>query len=163
MHPLRHRALDPRDPLRVEAELQDVRRLGVPSELRVDHLVLPVRLPLDEVREPAPVAVDEAGLVDHVAPASHRLLGRACCRLEVQVGERDRDHLPPSGDELGEVSRLVLVSLPLDEVGLRILSLGPLDRGANDRELELRQVLALEERVQVRRREESVTVARLHE
>ncbi len=48
------RALDPRDLLGVEAELQDVRRLRRPRELRVDRLVPPVGLPLEEVREPAP-------------------------------------------------------------------------------------------------------------
>ena len=65
---LDRRTLDPRDLLRVEAELQHVRGLGAPRELRVDRLVGPVRLPLEEVGEPAPacVRVREIRLVDHV-------------------------------------------------------------------------------------------------
>ena len=85
MHPLGHRALDPRDLLGVEAELQDVGGLRVARELRVDDLVAAVRLPLDEVGEPAPVAVDEARLVDDVGAGAHRLLGRARGGVEIPV------------------------------------------------------------------------------
>ena len=56
----------------------------------------------------------------------------------------------------------MLVALALDEVGLRILVGRPLELVPRHRELELRQVLALEERVQVRRREEEAAVALLH-
>ena len=56
-------ALDRRRPeircdlLGVEEELQHVGRLRAARELRVDGLVAAVRLPLEEVREPAPAAV----------------------------------------------------------------------------------------------------------
>ena len=56
----------------------------------------------------------------------------------------------------------MLFALALDEVGLRILVGRPLELVPRNRELELRQVLALEERVQVRGREEDVAVAMLH-
>ena len=75
---------------------------------------------------------------------------------------RDRDDVPPVRDQLREVGGLVLVALPLDEVGLRILVSRPLELAPRDRKLELRQMLALEERVQIRRREEDVAVALLH-
>ena len=152
VHPLGHRALDPRDLLGVEAELQHVGGLRVARELRVDDLVAPVRLPLDEVGEPAPAAVDEAGLVDHVGAGAHRLLGRAGGGIEIPV-VRDRDDVAPVGEQRREVGGLVLVALALDEVGLRILVGRPLELVPRNRELELRQVLALEERVQVRGRE----------
>ena len=58
------RPLDARDLLGVEAELEDVRRPSVPRELRVERLVGAVGLAHDEVGEPAPVAVDESGLVE---------------------------------------------------------------------------------------------------
>ena len=82
VHPLGHGALNARDLLGVEAELEHVGGLRVARELRVDDLVAPVGLALDEVGEPAPVAVDEAGLVDHVGAGAHRLLGRPGDRVE---------------------------------------------------------------------------------
>ena len=67
VHEPRGAALDPRDLLRVEAELEDVRGLRVPRELRVDDLVGAVRLELEEVGAPRPAGgVVEDGLVDHV-------------------------------------------------------------------------------------------------
>ena len=56
----------------------------------------------------------------------------------------------------------MLVALALDEIGLRVLVGRPLELVPRDRELELRQVLALEERVQIRGREEDAAVALLH-
>ena len=54
---LDRRALDPLELLGVEAELEQVRRLGRARELRVDGLVGAVRRALEEVGEPAPAAV----------------------------------------------------------------------------------------------------------
>ncbi len=54
---LRQPPLDPRELLRVEAELQHMRRLRRARELRVDGLVGAVRLALEEVGESAPGAV----------------------------------------------------------------------------------------------------------
>ena len=89
-------------------------------ELGVDHLVAAVGLPLDEVGEAAPCAVDEARLVDHVRAGPNRGLGRACAGLEV-AGVLDREHAAAIGDQLREVAGLVLVALALDEVGLGVL------------------------------------------
>ena len=152
VHPLGHRPLDPRDLLGVEAELQHVGGLRVTRELRVDDLVAPVGLPLDEVGEPAPAAVDEARLVDHLVTRAHRLLCYPGRDVEIPVVRDLRDFAPPRLQRR-EVSRLVLVALALDEVGLRILVGRPLELVPRHRELELRQMLALEERVEIRGRE----------
>jgi hypothetical protein len=74
---------DPLDLLRVEAELNQVPGPRVPRELGVQRLVAPVRLPLEKVREPAPAAVREDGLVDDV-----RLLRNGssrCTRSAIEV------------------------------------------------------------------------------
>ncbi len=59
--------------LGVEAELEDVSRLRGAGELRVGRLVGAVRLPLEEVRDPAPPLVDEDALVDDVDAGGERL------------------------------------------------------------------------------------------
>jgi len=146
VNPLGHRALDPSDLLGVEAELQDVGGLGVARELRVNNLVAPVGLPLEEVGESAPAALDEAGLVDHLSAGAHRRLGRTSRGVEVPVVCDLRD-LAPLRLQRREVGGLVLLALALDEVGLRVLAGGPLEVVAGDGELELRQMLALEEGV----------------
>jgi hypothetical protein len=56
----------------------------------------------------------------------------------------------------------VLVALALDEIGLGILVGGPGDLAAGESELELRQVLALEERIKVARREAKLVVIAPH-
>jgi hypothetical protein len=67
VHVPRGGALDPRELLGVEAELEHVSRLRVPRELRVDGLVGAVGLAFEEVRDPPPaVRVNEDALVDDV-------------------------------------------------------------------------------------------------
>ena len=67
VHVRRSTALDPGELLGVEAELEHVSRLRMPRELRVDGLVRPVGLALEEVGDPAPaVGVEEDALVDDV-------------------------------------------------------------------------------------------------
>ena len=67
VHELRRASLDAGDLLGVEAELEDVVRLRVPSELRVDDLVRAVRLELEKVGASTPARrVIELGLVDDV-------------------------------------------------------------------------------------------------
>ena len=79
VHELGRAALDARELLGVEGELEDVRGPRAARELRVDDLVGAVRVALDEVGDPTPAVVLEAGLVDDVgcAVADRRLgLGR---------------------------------------------------------------------------------------
>ena len=162
VHPLRHGALNPPDLLGIEAELKHVTRLRMPRELRVDHLVPPVSLPLHEVGKPTPATVDETGLVDHVGACAHRVLGRQGGSVEVEALERDRGDGAAVREKLFEIGGLVLVALPLDEIGLRVLGDGLPELVPRDGELELGQVLALEERVQVRGQEEDLVVALVH-
>ena len=106
VEPLRHAPDDAAHLLGVEAELEHVRRLPVPRELRVDDFVGAVPLADDEVREPAPVAVDEAGLVDDVGAGAERLLGlaRRTLPVPVGVGELDLDDVTPLVAEPLEVA-----------------------------------------------------------
>jgi uncharacterized protein with von Willebrand factor type A (vWA) domain len=66
--------------LRVDAELDDVFRLGVARELGIEHLVAEVaegrwRIDLDQkIRIPAPTAELQNGLVDDVGAGMERLL-----------------------------------------------------------------------------------------
>src|SRR2546425_9980011 len=77
VHRLRRHPLDRGDRLAVEAELQHVRRLLSPRELGIDRLVAPraeLRLALhalQEVRAPAPVALDERRLVEGLGAVPH--------------------------------------------------------------------------------------------
>ena len=132
VHPLRWAALDARELLGVEAELEDVVRLRVPRELGVGGLVGAVRLPLEEVGDPAPAAVLKAGLVDDVggrlADGSFGL-GRVGWLLDAL----------PFGFEPVEVGLLVLLALAADQLGLRVVA-----ERARDGELERGEMLARE-------------------
>jgi hypothetical protein len=124
----------------------------VPSELRVGDLVRPVRLPLDEVGNPAPaVGVDEDALVDDVVRAAPDRVGGDASRalLVAIVGVDDEDTLPLVA-QLREVRALVLATLATDELGLQIVLVGPNQLATRDREPERSEVLALEEVVQMR-------------
>src|SRR5207245_1204010 len=77
-----------------------------PRDLRVDGLVAPVRRPLDEIREPTPVSVDEDGLIDDRRVGAHRLLGPARGTVPVEV--RPELDLLDVGPERVEVSELML-------------------------------------------------------
>ena len=79
VHVLGQPALDPPELLGVEAELEEVERLGRARELRVHGLVCAVGLLLlEEVGEAAPGAVREVRLVDDVGLAgANRVLGVA--------------------------------------------------------------------------------------
>ena len=138
VHALRHASGDAPDLLGVEAKLEHVRRLAVTRELGVEGLVGAVRLKDDEVREPPPLAVDERGLVDHLAAGAHGVLGLASGALPIPVADVDRDDVASVRDQLLEVDLLVLLALPSDERSLRILCarLNPLT--ASDLEFEPR-------------------------
>ena len=156
-------ALDPRELLGVEAELEHVLRLGEAGELGVDDLVsVAVGAALDEVREPAPGAVGERGLVDDVGSVVDGSLGLAGGALPVAVVEGDLGDVAPLGLEPGQVGGLVLVPLAPDEVSVRVVPPGLVELAASDRELERGQMLARQEGVEVGRREERAAVKRLH-
>ncbi len=150
-------ALDARDLLGVEAELQDVSRLRRAGELRVDRLVPPVRLALEEVREATPPAVREVGLVHDVRRAGPDRLFRQPSRLgrieAVVVVRRDADDRPSSRLEPGEIRLLVLVPLAEDEVAVRGVEVRLLELAARDGERQRRQVRAGEVGREVGRRE----------
>ena len=156
-------ALDACELLGVEAELEHVRRLRPSRELRVDDLVRPVRLALEEVGEPAPapVGVAEDRLVDDVGLARpDGVLGARGGPLPVllaHVGD-----LEAAVVELLEVASLVLVTLPPNEIPVRIVSERLRNLAAHDGELERRQVRAGEEPDQVGRREDELGVTLLH-
>ena len=82
VHQLRAQALENGELLRVQAQLQHRRALGVPRELRVPDLVAPrpeLARRLDaaqEVGEAKPPPVEERGLVDDRRPGAHGGHGR---------------------------------------------------------------------------------------
>ncbi len=166
VHPLGEPPLDAPDLLGVEAKLEHVRRLPVPRELGVVGLVGAVGPANDEVGEPAPLPVEEGGLVDNLAPGAHRLRGLARGALPVpfavRAGELDCDDVAPVGDELRQVSALVLLPLAPDQLSLSVLDVRLNNLAARDLELKLGQVLALEVGRHVGRREAQETILCFH-
>ena len=125
VHAVGQAALDTADLLAVEGELEQEVRLRRAGELRVGDLVGAVRLPLEEVGDPAPAGgVEEDGLVDDVGAVAHRLLGGGGRGLPVAV-ELDAGDVEAVGLERGEVGSLMLLALAADEVALRVVALGP--------------------------------------
>src|SRR5579872_3945145 len=93
--------------LRVEAELEDVGRLGGTRELGVERLIAPVRLPFEEVGDTAPVVLDQHSLVNDVDAVTDRLPGFGGRRGEVTV-ELDLPDELPCFSQTGEVGLLML-------------------------------------------------------
>ena len=162
-------ALDGRDSLAVEAELQRVRRARMARELRVEHLVGPGAEgrrpfhPFEEVRDPAPAVEHEHGLVDVLRARPHRRDGARCRLLEVALlAELDRDDLASLREERLHEGRLVLLPLALAQIveGVHVVRL--LDLAARRRDLELRQVLAADEVTEIGRREAEGFAVELH-
>jgi hypothetical protein len=165
--PLRLDALELGEPLAVEAQLQHVRGLRVPSELRVERLVRPCaegrrRLDSDEeVGEPAPPVARQRGLVDDVGARPHRR-ERLIAGLRPVAVELDRRHAKPVRAEPLEVRLLVLQ--PLAEHELCLLAGRRRLGQVSQRDLErLRgEVLAGEVGRHVGRREPDTPVDQLH-
>ena len=159
VHALDRRALQPLDDLGVEQELEHVRGLRRPRELRVDRLVGPLRRLLEEVREavPAPVLALEVRLVDDVGRAvAHRLLREPPRHVGVEalvVVGRDPDDRAALALEPLEVRRLVLAALAEDEVDGACRRRAAARAPARDLERERRQVRAGEVRREVGGRE----------
>ena len=107
-----------------------MRRLRPPRELRVDDLVAPVRQALEEVGEPAPGAVDERGLIDERRTLADGL--RRGGRRHLPAGVPGAPDFDDAGAERGEIRRLVLLAFPPDELGVRVVPVGPLELLARD-------------------------------
>ena len=153
---LRLEPLDPRDHLRVEAELERMLGLRPPCELRIEYLVGEVAErgrsvdALEEVGEAAPSVEHEHRLVDVGRPVAHRLLGAPRRGLEVAVlPEPDRDDLVPGVEQRLEVGGLVLRALLLEQLAVRVGVVRLLDLPERRLQLELRQVLAGNEPAEV--------------
>ncbi len=152
LHPLGEHALDPLELVRVERELEDVRRLGARArELRVPRLVRERAEARglvetdEEVGDPAPAVRGEDALVDDLRSCPKRFLGEARGFLEVDVvALDDLDDLAAVGAETREERRLVLPTLPHDELALLVLAVRPLERLVLDEDVELGQVRARE-------------------
>ena len=164
VHTLDGRVLQPLDDLGVEQELQNVRGLRRPRELRVDRLVRPIGRLLEEVREPvpAPVVAGEVRLVDDIRRAgAHRVLGEFPRGVGVEaflvVGRDPEDRAALTLEPL-EVRRLVLPALAQDQVDARVVDVWPLARPVDDLERERRQMRAGEVRREVGRREPEAAV-----
>ena len=98
---------------------------------------------LDEVGNAAPAAgVDEDALVDDVVRAgANRVGGDARRAFPVAVVRVHYDHALAFCAQLLEVSPLVLLALPPDQVRLQIFDLGPNQLATRDCEPEPREVL----------------------
>src|SRR5207249_9487853 len=104
VQPRRRHALDGRNAIAIEGELEHVRRLLRARQLRVERLVTPGAEPSgpldleEKVRAPAPPAIHERGLRDDLGAGTHGLGRLSRRRLEVpRLAERDLDDLAPLG------------------------------------------------------------------
>ena len=126
--------------------------------------------PEQEVREPEPGAVEEARLVDDVVTAEDRLaggVGRRAIALALAArplvpGQLELLDMAAVRDERREVALLVLVAALPGSIELRVDPVRPLDVSGERTELEIRQVRALQEPDQVRRRVDRLAVDELH-
>jgi hypothetical protein len=161
--------LDLLDGLAIEGELQRVLRPRMPRQLRIQDLVAPVAQhggpvhALQEVRDPAPAAREEDGLIDVVGACAHGVGGAPGCCLEVAGGAQVHlDHRAAGGAERVEEGLLVLLALPPEQLGVGVLVARPAAFPEGHGQLQLRQMLAGEEAPQVRGREEELVVQMLH-
>ena len=164
VHLLGQLPLDPLELLCVEAELENVERLGGPGKLRIHGLVRPVGPALEKIRKPAPSPIREVRLVNNVGLARpNRLLGRLPRRLGVEPLVLVRGHAQhplPGHPELLEVRELVKVPLLADEGAVGVLENGPLQPLTLNLQLELRQMRTREVVRQIGGREPKRAVSR---
>jgi hypothetical protein len=165
---LRTRPLDRGNAVAVEAELQHVRGLFRPRELRIERLVAPrseLRIAFhleQEIGAPAPGAVGERRLENDVRALAHRFDRPRGSGVEIPVLHRDLDDLPALRVHAHQHVGLVLHALVRQKLRafvecVRFRPLAerhlPRERGA---------MLALDVVVQIRRREEEMAVAAQH-
>ena len=173
MDPLRAPALECRQPLGIDTDLEQGGALDGAGELRVGDLVVPVAEirravgPQQEVGMAAPAPIEERRLVDDVDASSHgidRLGLRRAKRLD--GGQAVLRHLVDRsalGPEPFEVRLLVRVAALLQEHDLRVLPLVRLLPAALDpADLERRQVTAFQEADEIRGGDDQRPVDILH-
>ncbi len=167
VHRLRRGPLPALQQVGVQEELQQRGALGRPRELGVDYLVRPAAQltrplhPDQEVRvsAPAPVAVLQPALVDHVRPAPHRVHGarrglRPVALRERHAGRGDGLHGAALGGEPLQQVLLVLDPALPQHVGARVVvGLRPLELAQRDGAAQARQVAAGEVAAQIGGRE----------
>ena len=156
VHRLGRVALDACDLLGVVGELKDVLRLRAARELRVDDLVEAVRLELDEVGNPTPAVVLEAGLVDDVG------CPRRGSRPRSRQRSRARRCSCPRRASPSRYRSSCSSPLRLDDLGVEVLAERLLELAARDGQLEHRQVWAGQEGVEVRGGEYETVSALAH-
>src|SRR5262249_8827511 len=140
VHRARHRTLNASDLLGVEAELNDVSRPSVSSELGVERLIGAIRQANDEVREPTPLHIDEGCLVHNRRPVAHRWVSVASRDAPADVpGLSDANDAEP---ERRQVSSLVLFAFPPNEVSMCVVPVRLFDVSARNSNLKCREMLA---------------------
>jgi hypothetical protein len=159
-HRARHRALDARDLLGVEAELDDVSRPSVPRELGVERLVGAIGLANNEVGEPTPGVVGERRLVDNRRTVAHGAFRGVSSTVPANLPRlADPDDIV---GERAEVGSLVLLTLAADEVGVRVVAERLWQLLERDGDLKHRQMRAGNESAEVGGREDKAGVPKLH-
>ena len=140
------------------------------SQLGVRYLVTPLskcrlaRHALDEVRNAPPPSLEEDSLVDHFGAGAHRFnsLLRRALPPTPQLARRegaalDLDDAPARVLQELEMRCLVLLAFAAHQVGRRVARSWALDLTAPHGELQLGEVLALEEVIEVRRGEDHLS------
>ena len=159
MHPLRVAILEGRDLFAVVRELEEVRGLRMPRELRVPQLVAPRaerrgRIDTDEkVGTATPPVGEERALIDDIGSGGHRC--PRCLRrggpIEIDDRPGDLDDARAQVAKSRQPGELVGFSFGSEQLGLRapaLLDYAPV-RGL---QVEPGQILALEEVIQIGRR-----------
>ena len=155
--PLGLAALEASDLLAVEAELEQEVGLGAPGELGVGDLVAPgaevgraVVYAEEEVGVAGPAVVEEGALVDDLGAVAHGREGGLCrCLRAAFWSRRNLDDVLAGFLQRLEIGRLVLVALASDQIGPDRPAVRRVETPLDNREIELRQMRALEEVVEV--------------
>ena len=172
-----HEALFGAEQVDVGADLEHRPGLHVARQLGVRHLVvvrtpgarpLGIVHPKQEVRVPAPTAVEEGRLVDDVRTGGHglaRFLGRGP-QLRALVLDRaiarDLDDGPALRPQLGQVALLVLLAPPPEDVQLRVVDMWSPHQPGQRRAFEGGEVLAFEVSDQIGGGVDRLPVNQLH-
>ena len=166
-------ALDFAQQLRVHAELENGRGLGVAGQLGVPDLVAPVSEaaglgdPHEEVGGPQPLSVEEHRLVDDIGPGAHRIesevppLGQTLAEGQPGVLVEPHDFNPVGLQGLQEALLVELASLG-NPVQHRVFAHRPFQMSRDRGALEAGQVPAFQESHKVRGRVDQVPIDDLH-